>query len=455
MKPKKQTLTLNHGAMKIVTALILSCLLAGVNLLADPPRWNPETAVREVAKTLEERFALEDVAKRYSSTLRERLAAGRYTSQTNGEVLARQLTAELQSIHPDRHLRVRFSPGVLPPQDRDWKPTPAEAEQDRRRELKANVGFEKIEVLPGNIGYLNFRYFGDPALGASKLAAAMQFLADTDALVLDLRHNGGATHPGLMDLLTRYLVRDAEVVTAEVKWRGTPPEFMTNPEKLPVTGARYLDRPVFILTSGTTFSGAEGFTYNLQAMKRVTVVGQRTGGGANPGGEVRAGDHFAVWVPFGHTVHPVTKTSWEGVGVIPEVECRSKEALARARIAALDQMLKGSDHEPEWRAVLERERTAVQTELARQTPVVEVPFQLGGHALAKEVSVVGTFNDWSPRNSPMQRTGDHWKARVPVEPGRHEYKFWVDGEWLPDPANAAIRVDDNGNTNSLLQVTSR
>lgn len=442
--------------MKVRSLLkLLPCLLAGTLLSADDASWKPAEAVRDVARVVEERYAVEEVARRYAATLRERLAAGSYTNLINGEELARRLTSDLQTVHPDRHLRVRFSPDVLGHEDSNWSPPPEVVELNRKRERKVNAGFVKVEVLPGNIGYLSFSYFGDPVVGAPKLAAAMLFLADTDALVLDLRHNGGATHPGLMDLLTRYLVRDADVVTAEVKWRGTPPSFMTNPEKLPVTGERYLDQPVFILTSGSTFSGAEAFTYSLQAMKRVTVVGQRTGGGANPGGEVRAGDHFAVWVPFGQTVHPVTKTSWEGVGVIPEIECRSKAALDRARLAAFDQMLKRADHEPEWRAVLERERTAVQAELARQTPVVEVPFQLGGFSAAKEVCVVGTFNDWSPRNSPMQRAGDQWRARVPVEPGRHEYKFWVDGEWLPDPANTALQVDDRGNTNSVIIISAR
>lgn len=438
--------------MSTRSSLIVFCLLVGITLAADPPRWNPETSVREVAKVLEERYAREDVAKRYATTLRERLATGAYAGLTNGEELARRLTADLQAVQSDRHLRVRFSPEVLPPQDREWQPSPQEAERDRRRELKANVGFEKVEVLPGNIGYLSFSYFGDPGLGAPKLAAAMQFLADTDALVVDLRRNSGATHPGLMDLLVRYLVRDAEVVTGEVQWRGSPPEFMTKPEKLPVSGERYLDQPVFLLTSGGTFSGAEGFAYNLQAMRRATVVGQRTGGAANPGGELRVNDHFAVWVPFGFVVHPLTRTNWEGVGVLPDIKCRPAEALEHARIAALDRMLQRRDHDPEWRAGLERQRAALLSEMAGRTPPAPVTFRLAGFPLAKEVSVVGTFNAWSPHSDPLPRLGDCWEARVPVDPGRHEYKFWVDGEWLPDPGNPTTRVDDQGNTNSLIQV---
>lgn len=419
------------------------------------PAWNTAEAVRDVARVVEDRYAVEATARRYAAALRDGLAAGRYAGITQGDELARRLTADLQAVQGDRHLRVRFSPDVLPPDEQNFAPPPEEAARFRVLDRKHNGGWVKVEVLPGNVGYLDFRVFGDPEVGAPKVEAAMQFVADTDALIIDLRRNGGATHPGLMDLLTRYLQTDAEIVPTKIEWRGTPPSFMTDPPKVPLTGQRYLGKPVYLLTSGSTFSGAEAFAYELQATKRATIVGDRSGGGANPGGELRAGNHFAVWVPFGHAVHPLTGKNWEGVGVQPDLECRSKNALNRAHLAALDQLLRQGGHPPEWEGALKHERAEVERQMAQVPSSVKVPFQLSGFDSAREVSVVGSFNDWSPRQAMMQRQGDRWQAQLEVEPGRHEYKFWVDGEWLPDPANPAIKVDNQGHTNSVLQVSSR
>jgi C-terminal processing protease CtpA/Prc len=102
-----------------------------------------------------------------------------------------------------------------------------------------------------------------------------------------------------------------------------------------VPGRRYTGKEVYVLTSKRTFSGAEEFTYNLKNLKRATIVGETTGGGAHPGGTRRVTDHFAVWVPSGRAINPITKTNWEGTGVTPDIAVPADQALATAHVAAL------------------------------------------------------------------------------------------------------------------------
>jgi len=448
---------LSRQLPRLFASLMSTWLVEGPSstLNAATAAWTEADAVQGVARVLEERYADEAVGKRYASTLQQHLQAGRYAGLTNGTRLAGRLTQDLQAVHPDRHLRVEFSADVLPVDGPTWTPSAEELAAMRRHERRVNSGFEKVEVFRGNIGYLSFRYFGDPEAGAPKVHAAMQYLADTEALIIDLRENGGAHHPGLMDMMTRYLVRDEDIVEASVEWRGPRPPFLDEKRAYLPVGPRYLDKPVFILTSPGTFSGAEAFAYNLQAMKRATLVGERSGGGANPGGTVRAGDHFAVWVPMGVVTHPITKTNWEGVGVTPDIEVKVSRALDRAKLAALDALLQKAESDPGWREGWRRDRDGLARELSRPEPVVSTAFQLAGFPTAAEVCVVGAFNGWAPRRSPMVREANVWKATLDVPPGRQLYKLWVDGEWLLDPANPEFEIDSSGHTNSVRVVTQR
>ena len=438
-----------RAVLSIGAAAILSSSTFAAESSLDPKL--RDESVLSIAKLLQDRYALEAVGNHYAAVLRSNLLAGRYSAITDGKSLAQRVTADLQAAHKDRHLGVRFSPEVLPPQQQNWGPTPEQRTQMLAHERRTNAGFDKLEILPGNVGYISFTYFGDPDVGAPKIAAAMQFVSDTSALIIDLRRNGGATHLALMDLLTRYLVEDSKIVTAKTTWRGEAPDFIKNPLVLPVTAPRYLDKPVYILTSESTFSGAEGFTYNLQAMKRVTIVGERTGGGANPGGELRACDHFAVWVPAGIVEHPITKTNWEGVGIIPEIEVDVDQALTRAHLAALENSAQQPVNDSRWKKHLEDQKAKLTKQLAERPPTRSVEFQLAGYPDATKVTVYGSFNNWSGKKSSMTRQGDTWKATLDLPLGRHSYKFRIDDEWITDPKNPATEIKD-GYTNSIVEV---
>ncbi|HEU4754086.1 MAG TPA: S41 family peptidase, partial [Armatimonadota bacterium] len=253
--------------------------------------------VEEILQQLRDRYVFPEVAEKMAASIRERTARKEYDGITSGNELARKLTEDLQAVSHDKHLRVRCSPEPLPqgPQE----PGPNERAEMRAGMLKANGGFRKAERLPGNIGYIDLRGFMAADVAAEPAAAAMNLLANTDALIIDLRRNGGGD-PAMVALLCSYLFDEKPVHLNSLHWRTPEGEHVDKFYTLAsVPGKRYLGRPVYLLTSSRTFSAAEEFTYNLKNLKRATLVGETTGGGANPGGVLRIGEHFGVFIPMG------------------------------------------------------------------------------------------------------------------------------------------------------------
>jgi C-terminal processing protease CtpA/Prc len=207
---------------------------------------------------------------------------------------------------------------------------------------RINAAFVKAERLDGNIGYLRIDGFLPPEECGPRAAAAMTFLADTDALIIDARENHGGD-PASVAIVVSYLY-DAgdEIHINDIYWRpdNSTRQYWTI-QSLP--GRRYPNKPVYLLTSHETFSGGEELAYDLQTEKRATLVGEVTGGGANPGGPSKIGEHFALFVPQGRAVNPVTKTDWEGTGVKPDVATTAARALDTAYLAALREQRKRVD----------------------------------------------------------------------------------------------------------------
>jgi C-terminal processing protease CtpA/Prc len=212
-----------------------------------------------------------------------------------------------------------------------------------------NFGFERAQRLAGNVGYLEIRSFAfDAAMVDSALAAAMTFLGNTDALIIDVRRNGGGD-PAMVAAVCSYLLPPNTLIN-KFYWRPDNrwDEFRTGH----VSGRPYgTRRPVYVLTSDETFSGAEEFAYDMQTQRRGEVVGDTTGGGAHPGGLRRVTDTFGVFVPAGRAVNPVTGTNWEGTGVRPDVPVPADAALRTAHLRALERLVADA-HDEETRALL-------------------------------------------------------------------------------------------------------
>ncbi|MCC7466720.1 MAG: S41 family peptidase [Saprospiraceae bacterium] len=282
-----------------------------------------QQSIDQISALLQERYVFPEVATATATHLKARFKAGAFDAATDLKSFANALTAEAQAITHDKHLRVRTHGGNAP--SAMGRPDPMTAFLDSRR--GGNAGFAEVKMLPDNIGYLDLRGFAPPAEGRSMADHSMALLASADAIIIDLRKNGGGS-PAMVQYLCSYFF-DQKVHLNSLYYRegDRTEEFWTMDQ---VGGIKMPEVPLFILTSDYTFSGAEEFSYNMQSRKRVTLVGETTGGGANPGGMVPVNDQLAMFIPGGRAINPVTKTNWEGVGVVPEVKVAKEEALDKA-----------------------------------------------------------------------------------------------------------------------------
>jgi C-terminal processing protease CtpA/Prc len=197
---------------------------------------------------------------------------------------------------------------------------------------RSNYQFKKVEILPGNIGYVRLDGFLEGSEAEKAAAAAMNFVARCDAVIFDLRQNGGGS-PEMIRFITSYLFDRRTHLNDMVDRDGKVVEEYWTLDSVP--GDRLAaDAPVYVLTSKRTFSGAEEFSYNLKHLKRGTIVGETTGGGAHPVRMERITDRVAIGVPFMRACNPISKTNWEGTGVAPDIAVPADKALDEAVAAA-------------------------------------------------------------------------------------------------------------------------
>jgi retinol-binding protein 3 len=323
--------------------------------------------IDKALKQLEEEYIFPDVATKMTQAIRKRQADHAYAEIKTGQELAKVLTNDLQATSHDKHLRVMCSTNAMPKRPGGTTPTPEMKARMRQMGEWINGGYRKVERLAGNIGYLAVDGFPDLEAAVEPAAAAMDFLAHTDALIIDLRHNGGGA-PQSVALLCSYFFDPKPIHLNSLYWRkgNRTEDFWTLKD---VAGKRYLGKDIYILTSHRTFSGGEEFAYDMQTQKRATLVGETTGGGAHPGQGVPLDDHFAMFVPAGRAINPITKTDWEGTGVKPEVAVPADEALEKAQELALQKLLENAKDEHT------RERIHMDLERSRQQPPGKVTTQ--------------------------------------------------------------------------------
>ncbi|HMU46447.1 MAG TPA: S41 family peptidase [Chitinophagaceae bacterium] len=286
---------------------------------------------------LKNNYIFPEVAEKMNQLIAGKLSKGDYNNITDPVQFAQQLTTDLQSVSKDKHLRAGYNPQVVKELRSQSGNNNDEVPVRFLEQMRAsNYGFSEVKLLPGNIGYLDLRGFVDAKYGSETAVAAMNFLSNADALIIDLRQNGGGS-PSMIQLITSYLYGPEPVHLNNFYFRPTNENTQT--WTLPyVPGKRRPDVPVYILTSNRTFSAAEEFTYNLKNLKRATIVGETTGGGAHPGGTLAATDRFTLWVPKGRAINPITNTNWEGAGVEPDIKIVASNALETAQIKALEKL---------------------------------------------------------------------------------------------------------------------
>ena len=335
----------------LFAAVLISCT-SGIAAQQAPPAIDAATRQQVLDGAIEHMrrgSIFEDVAEKMAAALRAHAKAGAYDAITSGADFATVLTTHLQEVSKDKHLRILYNPaGITGAQ----QPT---TDEDRVRraaaERRNNYGLHRVERLDGNVGYIELRGFSGSQEAGGAVTAAMNLLANTDALVFDLRRNGGGS-PVTIGFISSYLFdKRVHLNDFYVRETGRRQSFHTSET---VDGRRYGEsKPVYILTSNRTFSAAEEFTYNLKHLKRAVIVGETTGGGAHPGGVRRITDHFGIWLPSGRAINPVTGTNWEGVGIAPDLAVDPADALRAAHLDALRKK-RASATDPEHRNELDR-----------------------------------------------------------------------------------------------------
>jgi C-terminal processing protease CtpA/Prc len=283
----------------------------------------PSLLIERMLEGLIDRYVFPDRAARASALLRERLAAGAYAA-ASGPELCERISSDLFAATSDKHLRLLWHDGADTSQDE------AQLVAGLRERIRLeNNGVRRVELLPGNIAQIELTIIPEAARGGSTLASAMRLVQHTNALILDLRSTLGGAQDGVA-FLTSFFFPDGETHLLDVIEgpNGLTRQYWTC-AYLPAP--RYIDRPVYALTSSTTFSGGEAIAYSLQTLGRATVIGETTRGGAHPSEVISLAEHIELRLPVARTIDPKTGRNWEGIGVQPDIVTRAEDAL---RIAA-------------------------------------------------------------------------------------------------------------------------
>ncbi|MFD5088350.1 S41 family peptidase [Kitasatospora sp. NPDC058201] len=297
-----------------------------------PTALDAATVVESVAELVGENYVFPDVARELAALLRSRSAEGSYRIES-AEELAEAVTADLRSVNGDLHLALKHHAVPVPPEQG------AAALAAMRRQFDASLGgVPRVELLDGGVAVLEIAPLLFPLdWAAQPLAAALSLVAPARALILDLRGNVGGD-PNTVAFVCGYLLDGRTKLNTMVSRQGEVAEQSWTPPFVP--GARFGgDKPLYVLTSGRTFSAGEELAYDLQQLGRAEVVGEATRGGAHPREGWTVHPHLELSVPIARAVNPVSGTNWEGTGVRPDVPCDAEAALDRALTLAVARLI--------------------------------------------------------------------------------------------------------------------
>lgn len=305
---------------------------AGVTLSADETR----AVVLSLAQVLRERFAFRERGAAAAREIEAMEGRGAFRGARTAADLLALINSRVSPVVNDRHFRIRYMGPEILAGFSEGPPPPEEVAAYHEEVRLRGSEIPEVRWLAGNVGYLRINRFMDAPPTVEKLAAAMGMLADTGALIIDVRGAPGGEPAGVANAIGHLV--DRPTPTVHVFDPDGPAEgrtYQAEPRAPAFTG-----RPVYVLIDRKTGSGAEEFAYDLQAMGRATLVGQTTWGGATPGGYRPLAAGFAAFIPMQIVTNTVTRTNWEGVGVRPDVEVPADQALTVAHRLALEAVLR-------------------------------------------------------------------------------------------------------------------
>jgi len=321
-----------------------------------------ESIVHQAADLFETKYAFPAKGAEVATKLRERIESGESADASVDREFICSLTRLVRELSGDLHTGFAYFDSPQPMRDEETFQFGQVDEEDVLEGRIRNCGFHSVKRLGGNIGYIDLREFVPVAVGAETATAAMSLIADTEALIIDLRRNMG----GVLDMISyvaSYLFEEPVPMSSRYNHiTGETTDYWTSAD---VPGRRFGLKPVYLLTSASTFSGGEGLAYDLKQHGRVTIVGEKTPGGANATKIYTLTPHVWTAVTYGITTNPISKTNFEGVGVEPDVAVDAEKALDEAHRLALLGIRKGLDRRDWLPRVLEAYREEVEEELER------------------------------------------------------------------------------------------
>jgi hypothetical protein len=406
--------------------LLLLVWLAPTNTWTQTPAEKPPDKVIDskiqlevidsVTQALNEIYVFPDVAKKMEKHLRQQYKKKAYRDITSLDEFTKKLTEDLREISHDKHLWVRFASDELLAQFR-----------------RDNFCFKELKILDGNVGYVDFRCFSEATEAGHTAIAAMNFLAYTDAIIFDVRQNGGGS-PSMIQLITSYFFPEpVHLNSFYVRKSDSTQQFWT---QSCVQGPRMTNVDLYVLTSNYTFSGAEEFTYNLKNMERATIIGDTTGGGAHPI-DIKPFPNLNIGMslPFGRAVNPITGTNWEGTGIAPHICVPQEQALDVAHLEALKKLEQKTD-DPDRKAQLKWAMDGLQVKL---NPVTVPENQLQAY-----VGQYGPRRIWVEDGKLFYQRGEASKYEL-IPMGNHRFMIEELGYF-----RVQFVLDDKGQASEII-----
>jgi hypothetical protein len=297
-----------------------------------------KAVIATLGQKLKANYVFPEVAEKLAAAIQAKAAKGGYDAITTDTAFAEALSRDLRELGDDGHFRVIVDPRFKEEVGPDPVPTKEELAEGREEAASMAFGIEKLDRLPGNVGYMEIRGFGPPEFVGAAYSNAMSLLSGSRALIIDLRRNNGGKPESVAFLMSHFFPEGDVRHLNDIYDRpsNSTQQFWTDP----AVGPRFTG-PVYVLTSRRTFSGGEDCAYDFQVQKRGTLVGETTGGGANPVTPVSLGHGLVLFNPAGRPINPVTKTNWEHVGVKPDMAVPAEDAFKTAYAAALKGVIQG------------------------------------------------------------------------------------------------------------------
>jgi hypothetical protein len=294
--------------------------------------------VKNISQALLDNYVFPDTAIKMSNCILKKLKQGAYNKITDPVAFSTALTSDLYSVYRDGHMLVQFNPQELVPESIDTSTHNQKSEEDPFKKIKqANFGLKKVEILNGNIGYLKLDHFwADSTFGKETVKAALQFVSYSNALIIDLRDCGGGSEETVNTISGYFFEKSMHLNDMFDRRTNVTTEYWTKPD---LTFTRIAQMPLYILINNKTFSASEMFVYGMQTINRAVIIGETTGGGAHGTFSQSVSNGFRLYVPYSTAISPITKTSWEKVGVKPEIETPSDKALETAEMKIFEKII--------------------------------------------------------------------------------------------------------------------